>query len=310
MSRREPLIPHTDQEDTTLEKVSRRILILANPTAGGYRVATLDAIVAGLAERGAAVSVHLTTHAGEIAEICAGQIDCADTLVVAGGDGSVNEALTGLDDAPCRPVLGIIPFGTANVLAHELGLPRKPDQLAAVLAAGKTAPLHYGLANGHPFVMMVSAGFDAEIVHRVPLKLKRRLGKLAYAITALRYGLANKGRDLRVTVDGDELTCRLAVVTNMRHYGGPFAICPDAHATKPGLHLVALESDSPLALARFSFGLVTQRLAHQHGVTLRPVERVTIAAENPVPGQIDGDPFGTTPFDVTAAQATVPIIIP
>ena len=288
----------------------RRILILANPTAGGFRARVLDSIVAGLAERGCNATLHLTSHAGEIAEICSGTMDGADTLVIAGGDGSVNEALTGLDEAPLRPKLGIVPFGTANVLAHELGLPKKPARLAEVIARGRVANLHYGLANGRPFVMMVSTGFDADIVHHVPLKLKRRLGKLAYALTTLMRGVVNRGRDLTVTADGETSTCRLAVVTNMQHYGGPFVICPQTHATKPGLYLVTLASDNPLSLARFSFGLLTNRIPHQRGVIVRPVEEVTIEAAEPVPAQIDGDPFGTTPIVARAAHDTLPIIVP
>ncbi len=294
----------------SLQDNERRILILANPTAGGFRARTLERIVAGLEAHGCRPTLHLTTHAGEIADICAGYMDGADTLVVAGGDGSVNEALTGLDDAPKRPRLGIIPFGTANVLAHELGLPKRPDALAAVIAQGRTERLHYGLANGRPFVMMVSTGFDADIVHHIPLRLKRKLGKLAYALTTLSRGIVNRGRDLTVVADGEQITCRLAVVTNMRHYGGPFVICPQTQATKAGLYLVTLASDGPLSLARFSFGLLTNRIPHQRGVSIRPVSEVEISAEAPVPAQVDGDPFGTTPISARAAGDTVPVIVP
>ena len=81
------------------------------------------------------------------------------TLVIAGGDGSINEALTGFQDHPDPPQLAVIPFGTANVLALELGLPRTPRAIAEMIFQERTKPLHYGIANGRPFVLMASTGF-------------------------------------------------------------------------------------------------------------------------------------------------------
>jgi len=298
-------------DDDALAPPRRRLIVIANPTAGGYRPTVLRSIVDGLRASGLDVTLHLTSHAGEIHEMCADPALFADTVIVAGGDGSLNEALRGLRDGGATPALAVIPFGTANVLAHELALPFDAEAIVEMIARGNIVPLHYGLAQGSPFVLMVSAGYDADVVHHVPLALKRRLGKLAYVWTALARAGKPRGGTLTIETDrGDIVTAKLAVVTNARRYGGKFSLCPDAHATQPGLHLVALHSDSALAMARFGIALLLDRIARARGVSILPVDKVTIRSDAPVACQIDGDPFGTTPITVEAARDPARIIVP
>jgi len=288
----------------------RRVLIIANPTAGGYRAGALERLAARLAKVGLPVEVRLTTRAGEIAETCADPAPEIGTIVIAGGDGSINEAIGGFESLANPPSLAVLPFGTANVLAHELGLPRRPEALADVIRRGRTAWLHYGHANGRPFVLMVSAGYDAAVVHSMPLAAKRRLGKLAYVLTVFSLAFMPRTPDVVVTSGGERLTCRLAVATNVSRYGGPFVICPGESPLKPGLHLVALMRDDPLAILRFGFALLTGRLARARDVVVRPIAEARFDAAAPVPCQIDGDTFGTTPVEIAPAPRQVRIVVP
>lgn len=286
------------------------VLIMANPTAGGYRPKLLAKVREKLQAGGCKVTLHLTTHAGEIGEICADPKLAVGLLVIAGGDGSINEALAGFQSNPAPPDLAVIPFGTANVLACELGLPRRSGAIAGAILRRRTKPLHAGLANGHPFVLMASSGFDAEVVHGIPLSLKRRLGKLAYVITAIRIGLTRETSDLTAEIDGETLHGKLAVTTNGRFYGGPFVISPDASVTKAGLQLLLLEKDDPLSSFRFGLALLMGRVHKAKGVTVRNFKRARILANRPVPVQIDGDPFGTTPVEIEPAPGHLAIIVP
>ncbi|WP_208995833.1 diacylglycerol/lipid kinase family protein [Pannonibacter tanglangensis] len=297
------------QPGTAAEAV-RRVLIVANPTSGGFRAARLDAICDSLGRSGHSVSLHLTRRAGEIGEIAANPGLTVGVLAVAGGDGSVNEAITGFQSNRTPPDLAVIPSGTANVLAAELGLPRKPEAIAGMIARRRTAPLHYGLANGRPFVLMASAGVDAEVVHAVPLALKRRFGKLAYAMVGIEVALSRKGEDLTVIADGETIRCRLAVATKSRCYGGPFVICRAASVTEPGLHLVTLERDTALSALRYVVALALGRLDRARGVRVLKAEHITISADRRVPAQVDGDPFGVTPLTIEPAAVPVRIIIP
>ncbi|WP_417666728.1 diacylglycerol/lipid kinase family protein [Roseibium sp.] len=288
---------------------TKSVLIVANPTSGGYRPKTLAKIQSYLTQAGCDARLHLTTHAGEIAEIAANKNLTVDVLAIAGGDGSVNEALTGFQDNPAPPVLAVIPCGTANVLAHELNLPKRPAGIARAILNQRTSPLHYGLANGHPFVLMASAGFDAEVVHGIPLALKRKLGKLAYVITAIKIALSRKSSDLTVDIDGEKHDGKLAVATNGRFYGGPFVVSPDASVTTHGLHVLVLKKDDPLSALRFGLALVIGRVHKAKGVTLAAVEKVRVLSKRPVAAQIDGDPFGTTPLEISAGPDNLAIVV-
>lgn len=288
----------------------RTVMMIANPTAGGYRPDFLTRVKAGLENAGLEVTLKLTTHAGEIGEVCSDHSLAVNLLVIAGGDGSVNEALAGFQNNPAPPDLAIIPFGTANVLAHELGLPRHADAIVRTLAAHRTRQLHAGLANGRLFVLMASLGFDAEVVHGIPLALKRRFGKLAYVLTALKIGLTRKSSDLTVEIDREKTSGKLVVATNGRCYGGSFVICPEASVTKPGLHLLILEKDDFLSTFRFAVALLMGRVHKARGVTLKAFKRARITSAIPVAAQIDGDPFGTSPLQIEAALDSFTIVVP
>jgi YegS/Rv2252/BmrU family lipid kinase len=286
-----------------------KVLIIANPTSGGYKADLLDQVRIRLEDLGHRTEIRLTRHAGEIGDICADPDLHVTALVVAGGDGSINEALNGFMEHPAPPPLAIIPFGTANVLALELSLPRRARAIAQMISSGRTKPLHYGLANGRPFVLMTSAGFDAEVVHAVPLALKRRLGKLAYVVTALRLALSRKGTSLDIELDGQKCSGKFAVASNARHYGGPFVICPGG-ATDPGLHMLVLERDDPWSSLRYGIALVRGRIHKARGALVRPFTTARIAATQPVAAQVDGDPFGATPLEISRTDRTVPVLVP
>lgn len=283
----------------------RSVLVAANPVAGGFRAERLARFARRLGHHGVRCEVILTRHAGHLTEIAAEEAVRFDALVVGGGDGSINEAVRGLCRSPAPgTALGILPFGTANVLAHELALPFRPEVMADLVASGETAPLHLGRIGERPFVLMVSAGFDADVVHAVDPAAKRRWGKLAYAAAALRLALARQGRDVVVEADGDRIVCSLAVATTARYYGGPLAITGQTHVTVPGLRLVTLADDRPGTLARAALALALGRLHHLPEVTDRPVEAVRFQGEG-VRFQIDGDRLEAT--DATIGADPVPL---
>ena len=284
------------------------VLILANPTSGGYRPKVLAEIRDRLREAGRTAILRATRHAGEIGEICSDPSLNADTVVIAGGDGSVNEALTGFREHPSPPKLAVIPCGTANVLALEMKLPHDPEAIAQMIAKGRTRDLHFGLANGHPFVLMASAGFDAEVVHALPLALKRRLGKLAYVFTALRIGFRRKGVPLTVTIDGTDHTAKYAIATNARHYGGPFVICPHTDASEGDLYMLLIGRDDPWATFLLGVALLCGRVHKTRAAKLIPFKKVRISASCPAAAQVDGDPFGVTPLEVESTGQYIRLI--
>jgi YegS/Rv2252/BmrU family lipid kinase len=181
-----------------------------------------------------------------------------DVIAVAGGDGTINEVVNGL--AGSSVALGVIPLGTANVLADEIGLKRAPGDVARVLAEGPIRPISVGLANGRRFVMMAGAGFDASVVDQVSLSLKRRLGPFAYVWQTFKHAFTDRFAECEVTVDGVAYKTVSAVVCNGRHYGGPFVAAPAAALTDGLLHVILLKGRGWLSVARYSIALLMGRL--------------------------------------------------
>lgn len=292
-----------EPSDARCDKAAR-FVVAVNPSAGGKSRLAAE-VAAQLSARGLQVELETAERPGHIRRLA--QSTTAGALLVAGGDGSINEAARGLLARPDqRPALGVIPHGTANVLTRALNLPRDPVALAEIFTRGETRKLHVGLANGHPFVLMASAGFDAAVVETVDLGLKKRFGRLAYALAAGRTLARGDFPDIEAQTDAGTLRGRCVVVAKSKFYGGPFVIDPAADVAKPGFQVVALSEISPratLALARYfingrpdSGGLV-QKLA---------ARRVTLLGDAPV--QIDGDYLGRAPIEICEAPETLDVL--
>ena len=237
----------------------RSVLVIFNPTAGWRRRARLDRVLARLGELGAAVTLYETTARGDAEraarEVPAGQFDA---IVAAGGDGTINEVINGL--AGRNLPLGIIPLGTANVLAAELGLPASDEALARTIALGATQPVKLGEVNGRRFAMMAGVGFDAHVVASVDTGMKRLVGKLAYAWETLRGFFRFDFRPYRLTIDGRTYEVASAVIANGHYYGGRFVCAPEARLSDPDLHVCLFKSVGPWAALRYTAWMMMGRL--------------------------------------------------
>lgn len=299
----------------------RRVAILANPAAGRHDDRALADIAAALERRGFAVERIESRAPGDLAAAAAAVE--AETIAVAGGDGTLHEvvgALVGRDEP--RPRLAVIPQGTANVLAHEYRLPKRAEAIAAAIAAGRTRPLHLGAAGPEgrvtrPFFLMVSAGVDAAVVRAVETGVRRRFKKLAFVAAALRRAFA-AADGIRVEVvsepggSAETFDTALAIVTKAAHYGGPFRLTTATGCDRPGLRLVALRRAGPWALFRAGLDLATGRIERSANVIARDAAGVRLAAATPggaAPVQIDGEPAGETPIAVTASPTVLQLIV-
>ena len=287
----------------------KRVLIVANPKAGGFSPDLLAAIVAALVKDAVHVETRHSASKGDVATIVSGMGSTFDVIAIHGGDGSLNEAVAGLRQSagPC-PALAIIPGGTANVLALETGAHFTAPEIAAAITRGQTMPLHYGLANGHPFVLMASAGLDAAIVHSTSANLKTRIGKAAYMVAAMAQLWRKRLPALSVTSGGQSLACRMVICANTSRYGGDFVIAPQTSAAQPGLQLVLVEDDSLIGLLRIVWRMLRGRGLEGAGIISLGADEAEIGSASPVPAQIDGDPFGTLPLSIAIAPEPLRLI--
>ncbi len=305
---------HMACQDNPAETATRprRVLVIYNPTAGQWRRRKLAAALRAVAALGCPVTLHETTHRGD-AEATARALtqERCDVVVAAGGDGTINEVANGLIAAPGPvPPLAIIPLGTANVLAQEIGLRGSPAAIAAAIAGGRFLDVHLGLANGRHFIMMAGVGFDAHVVANVDLALKRTTGKLAYVwetlSQALRYGFPQ----CRVTVDGKSFQAFSVVVCNGRHYGGPFVAAPRAQLTDPRFEVCLLKRGGWRHVLRYGLALVLGRLHSLPDVRIESGREVHIEAEDGLPVQGDGDIIAALPASITVSDKTVTLVVP
>ena len=288
---------------------ARRLLIIFNPAAGLRRRRRLEAVLRHLRARGCAAEVRETTAPGD-AERFAAAADPAryDVLVVAGGDGTVNEAVNGLGDV--RLPFAILPLGTANVLAAEIGLARDPEQVAAAIAHGQPQPVTLGAANGRRFILMAGVGFDAHVVAGVSTPVKRWLGKGAYVLAMLRqlwrYGFPR----YQVAIDGASHTAGSVLVANARFYAGRFVAAPAADLRSPTLQVCLFERSGRLAAIGYALALFTGRLPRLASYRILTAERLQIDGPQGEPVQGDGDVIATLAARIEALPAALALIYP
>lgn len=290
-----------------------RMLIVFNPAAGARRRRTLLVALDLLRGLGLRPEVAETARRGDARALAQGAArEGVRIVVAAGGDGTIAEVAAGL--AGSDSALGVLPLGTANVLALELGLPRAPDRAAAVLAMGRTALLHPGLARDAAgretlFVQMFGAGFDAAVVHALPPGLKRALGKGAYVLQALREMPRHPFAPIEVTADGRMQMASSAIVTKGRLYAGRFLLAPGADPRAEGFHVVLFRDRGALAALRYGAALPLGLLPRMRGVEMLRAEQVRLSGAG-VPAQADGDAAGHLPADILPAPKPMRIVVP
>ena len=291
-----------------------RAFIIFNPTAGRRRRRRLTRALARLAELGVSATVRDTTAPGD-ARAFAAAAEGAGIVAVAGGDGTINEAVNGLIVRQGGPALAIVPLGTANVLAAELGFPdMRPETAAEAIAAGDIRPICLGFANGRVFCQMAGIGFDAHVVAGVDVRMKRRIGKLAYVFETLRCLARYRPRYYAVEIDGVRYVAASAVIANGHFYAGRYTCAPDASLDVPVLKACLFLRAGRWHVLRYAFGLLTGRLYRYPDIAIHDAHRVRIVSldadgeEEPVQG--DGDIVTRLPVEITVAPQRLAVVRP
>lgn len=291
----------------------RRFFLAANPGAGPTGSPLLDAVAHALLHAGAELTL---TRPGSI-EAARGQVSEAvassryDAILAAGGDGTIRQVAAALIGSGTP--LGIVPVGTGNVLAHEIGLAPDAQAIAGMLLQGPVIDAACARANGEPFLLMAGAGFDGRVIAALDHRLKSHVGKAAYAGPMLG-ALAHPVDTLVVTIDGAVHEASWAVISNVRHYGGNFVMARRTGIRERGLQAILFKARNRTVLLSqlmaLAMGTLDERSARHGDVEMLPCLRAQVTAQKPVPTQIDGDAFGSTPLDIRAGAADLRLIVP
>ncbi|MHB8867938.1 MAG: diacylglycerol/lipid kinase family protein [Thermoleophilia bacterium] len=285
--------------------------LIYNPSAGGGKAAMVGEAVRRCLEReGVEVQVRTTTAPREALFIAKELSAHVDSVVAVGGDGTVNEVVNGLAgrDVP----LGIVPAGTVNVLALELGLPFGVQQACDTIIRGRSTTLDLGRVDGRRFILMVGVGLDALTIRELDPTAKRRYKELAFVWTGLRSYLRNAPVEFSLLVDGEPHTATYVVVGNCRYYGGRFGVTTRADPTD-GVFDILLYRDRNFASTAAFWAAVPLGLHLRHpGVTYLRGRHVILEApdEGVVWFQTDGELAGRLPAVVDIEQKAIRVFVP
>jgi diacylglycerol kinase (ATP) len=286
-------------------------LLIVNPRAGLFaRPHAARSVVRALAELGWDVRVRETAARGDATALAREAVAAGlDAVVVAGGDGTINEAIQSLAGTPTA--LGALPLGTVNVWVRELGLALDPVEAARQLARGGVRRIDLGRANGRYFLLMAGLGVDAEAVAAAEGAPKRRFGPLALVAAGLLAALRATGSRLLLRADGRSRRMRAALVTvgNTRLFGGTVQITRHATAADGWLDACFFPGRTlPGKLRHLALVLLGRHDADPEVEYVR-VRELLIAARPPLPLQVDGEAHGSTPVRIAVEPGALRVLV-
>ena len=288
-----------------------KLLVIFNPGASYGRAASrLGDIREGFSSAGIAAEFLLTDHPGHATDLVAkADLSGFDGLVAAGGDGTVFEVLNGLYRRPKtdRLPLGLLPVGTGNAFARDLGLPPSAWQEAIeLLLRGRTRPVDVGKVESadasYHFLNIVHMGFTVA-ANRTALKLKF-LGDSAYTLAALWQVMRMESYPLQMEVDGEVVRDNnvFVAVSNTRYTGTHFKMAPSAIVDDGLLDVTLLTRLSRRRVLRLFPTVYDGRHVGFEEVTTRQAERIRISAPEAMLMAPDGEFVGRTPAEITCLR--------
>jgi len=292
----------------------RQPVLIYNPAAGKFRrnpERTLERTIDALARASLHPRLLPTAEAGHAPELSEQAIkDGADLVLVLGGDGTINEALNGMvgSDVP----LGILPGGTANVLAMELGFGSRLERASSRLAKSQPKRVSLGkltLADGasRHFLMMAGAGLDAQIVLDLNPALKAKTGKLAYWTAGLSQIVKPVGQ-LSVCANGHAHQVGFALASRVRNYGGDLELARGASLLADDFEAVMFEGSNPLRYAFLMLTVALKQVQKMPGVHTVRTTRMELTGDAPI--QIDGEFAGRAPATLEIVPSALTLLIP
>ncbi|TAK98167.1 MAG: diacylglycerol kinase family lipid kinase [Verrucomicrobia bacterium] len=294
-----------------------RACVIFNPAAKGEKsrrfFANLDSIAAQC-------KLKRTAGPGDATRLATEAVQQGfDTIIAAGGDGTLNEVVNGLGvigEELSRVRLGFLPLGTVNVFARELGIPSRPEEAWKIILRGreKTIDLPYfefradGEIQRQYFAQMAGAGLDAAAIAAVSWELKKRIGPLAYVVAGLKALHAPRPR-LTVTSANGSATGELVLFGNGRFYGGEFQLHPRAAMDDGLIDACVLARTNWLTLLRCGPSLLLRNRVPESLVTRLQAREFSITADSPARFEVDGELAGELPAKVSVRTRALRVIV-
>jgi YegS/Rv2252/BmrU family lipid kinase len=282
----------------------QEILVILNPAARSERAKAVWRRIEKLPN----CTMRVTAAPGDARAFAAAAVtEGFTTIVAAGGDGTVNEVVNGMVGS--EAALGILPVGTMNVFAAELGLPGDLEEAWAVIRAGRTRRVDLVRANHQYFVQLAGVGLDAQVVQATSWQFKKNFGPLSYLISAAQIA-ARKPPRLFVEADDQVREGSFVLIGNGRYYGGPVAFFKDARIDDGKLDVLIFKNLAYLDIARYLATVFMGKHTEQPDVEYFQTKKATVRSDEDVPVEVDGEVVASLPVTFRISSRKLRVVVP
>lgn len=283
-------------------------VVILNPTAGNLET------IRDWQERVEFIArgwpIRTTSHAGEAEVLARNAVEEGFArIVAAGGDGTISQVANGI--AGTKAALGILPMGTVNVFAMELGLPANDlEHCRDIIAAGNIRLVDLPSANGKCFVQLGGVGLDAQAVKETTVASKRSLGPLSYLITAAHIAARQPPRLFLTSDNAPVREGSFVLIGNGRLYGGPFPFFKHAVIDDGLLDIVVFKRLGYLEIIKYLQDVVFSSDIRAPEIEYFQTHYLQITSEQDVPIELDGELAGNCPVDVQVQEKALRVLAP
>jgi len=286
--------------------VSNTVVIL-NPAARSEKAKRWRARVESVA-RGCVICA--TSRAGEAETLARNAAqEGFEKIVAAGGDGTINEVVNGL--AGSNAALGLLPIGTMNVFATELGLPAHDLQLCwNIIQSENTRLVDLPSANGKYFVQLAGVGLDAQVVKETSLTLKRSFGPLSYLISAAQIAARQPPRLFLESENSSIDEGSFVLVGNGRLYGGPFPFFKQALIDDGLFDVIVFKQLGYLEIIKYLQDVFFSSEIRVPEIEYFQTRQLRVTSDSEVPVELDGELVGSCPVEFQLQERTLRVLAP
>ena len=255
------------------------------------------------------VETFATERVGHATLLCKVHIKKFDIIVAAGGDGTINEVINGMND---KTSLGIIPLGTANIGAYEANISKNPSKAAQIILSGKIKKIHIQEANNRKFFLMTGVGYDASIVETVQsnLLLKKIFGKLLFFIISFAKLIYFKKYELKILANNKAYLANWAIITNAKHYGGSFQLTKDTDIFEKKLITYLFINLTRFDVIKNLVKIIKKQNLEENDKVIKIIsDDIFINSKLKVPIQCDGEFIGNLPLQIKNSKKTINLLV-
>ena len=285
------------------------IEIIYNPSAGIKTARKIEQIRVRLTAMGLDFRIRQTEGTGDaVLTARNAAANKAKAVIAVGGDGMIHEVAIGL--AGSKTPMLIVPGGNGNMLAKELCFPASDNDCLSLLTEGKVIPIPLGIANNRFFVLLGSAGFDAEVLERLTPRKKNYIGIFAYIFAGARHFIRKQPSLWLDFPNRDRIEAQAAFIVLGKKYLGNFTLAPEGNIEKKTFQAVLLLRKGRWAMIKFALNVLMGKHAMSSDVLIREAKSVTIRSVILSAAQVDGEYLGPLPVHFSISDTLLQIIVP